>query len=1327
MESSSAPLTPGKNRKPCPSCSPVKYEGGTTYVCSSPVVIVQQMLPKAGHSSQRRIDVECTPGETKETAGISDDLQNKSKKSSKRGRPKLALRKGTKGIATMPPKLSSLSQPGNILNAVDLNESDDFRPSITTRSNKRRKLSDTDKAKIKIPYSDEVFSEASRSRKAGSDLTGSRNGKSQIGSSEISGLEPTRSKKASAEGESLDVPISRKERSRIGSSEIESSAIPLKVASLEIGCNSLEAGTPGLATNQVCGTESEWDVDGVHNSAKVTVESEPPLAKGDESTEEMKSCVICRQSVKSDNLQSHQRACLNRHFTRGANPADASAGVSDEVLARALQQTELMQSSPPLELVLCQICNLDLSGLNAHRQTQHVNTCMDKKETAVTVAVADSEAMERARKAVLDCPMCGKPLKTEASRKSHMNRCSKSCNVGQDHLSQLIEQQRREHEARLTAGQIPLTTRAQKTKNRGQSAKTKRTTKALDEDTQFALALSTSLVEEQQKQETQLLDQLESIDRLALGCKKLDKDIKKGRRKKGNSHIGEELPLLLKYTTEEIRKKIAERVAMVVTPGDSNHFNNTPPMSESDVTKRFSKNTDRQQSVFNGTERTNLSLWKKSCMNSDTADIYYVKELSPLVKVSTAHFDRLLAKMSALAGTGKTDKNSGNLSKVEDTEIGDEASSVDFVSTQTAVVLAELAAEEDESVLQSSPKCTSQNLTRISSSQSTADRDCKNQTSTSLVKSFNHASKKSQISKSAPGKNACSLDIEGATCLSELHSSGVEEVVKLGGDNYANGSDNNTSEEPEEEATSRADNCGVIKVAAQEGNSWGNESGNEFFDSKKTSFSFDASGFCPEDKSKVDPTIITQSLLSQLSFLVNNPIFSDIRLLTGDQKVVHAHRVILAARCPRLIQDLQQTSEDLHLEEFTCRAVLNVIKFIYAGEIVISRNCEEEIQLAQRFGVEELCDILQHRVGDKWEPNADADEDKTLEKEQVLDDLLNSLFDGSMGAVVQETNGENLEEGKDEEEMDSLYQFMSTQREKSSANKGDNSKKGQEYLGCTSIKQIGFHSAGQEIKVNKGVVLSLSSDISRPGIQRITEPLGKPNMKRLEEIVGDISCRSHTGSSEQRANQSSHSHRPEKDIYEYKAVEQSVTSNDDNEIEENKCRSRSSGCSAESDMGRGLKRVIVSHCDEDGAMETVCKRVKLDGPSSDGKSDLDLTSQVDLMDTSKSSSVTDLYDNDENHFDIVHSMLNELSPGEAEKYQPDWFKSSSSGSSEHAKSEKDDEDLKLQHDMNVGVAGDNLDEEERKSGDELIVIDVNAMEDINNEAKLLSSNSGLFY
>lgn len=37
-----------------------------------------------------------------------------------------------------------------------------------------------------------------------------------------------------------------------------------------------------------------------------------------------------------------------------------------------------------------------------------------QKEAATAVAVADAEALERARKAVLDCPMCGKPLKTDA-------------------------------------------------------------------------------------------------------------------------------------------------------------------------------------------------------------------------------------------------------------------------------------------------------------------------------------------------------------------------------------------------------------------------------------------------------------------------------------------------------------------------------------------------------------------------------------------------------------------------------------------------------------------------------------------------------------------------------------------------------------------------------------------------------------------------------------------------------------------------------------------------------------------------------------------------
>lgn len=171
---------------------------------------------------------------------------------------------------------------------------------------------------------------------------------------------------------------------------------------------------------------------------------------------------------------------------------------------------------------------------------------------------------------------------------------------------------------------------------------------------------------------------------------------------------------------------------------------------------------------------------------------------------------------------------------------------MDFASTQTAVVLAELAAEDDSSALPSSPNCSSQNLTHINSSQNIADRDCKGQMPTSLVKSFAHA-----ISKSAPERDVCLLDKGKGACVPEVQSSGVEDVVNQGPDNCADGSEHNIFEEPEEEATSSAENCGDIKAAAQEGYSKGDKRGREFFNSKKMCSPLDASGFCFEDQNKV--------------------------------------------------------------------------------------------------------------------------------------------------------------------------------------------------------------------------------------------------------------------------------------------------------------------------------------------------------------------------------------------------------------------------------------------------------------------------------------------
>ena len=45
-----------------------------------------------------------------------------------------------------------------------------------------------------------------------------------------------------------------------------------------------------------------------------------------------------------------------------------------------------------------------------------------------------------------------------------------------------------------------------------------------------------------------------------------------------------------------------------------------------------------------------------------------------------------------------------------------------------------------------------------------------------------------------------------------------------------------------------------------------------------------------------------EKLLESLRSLVNNPIYSDVQLITSDGQNLYAHKNLLSLRCPQLIQ-----------------------------------------------------------------------------------------------------------------------------------------------------------------------------------------------------------------------------------------------------------------------------------------------------------------------------------------------------------------------------------------------------------------------------------------
>ncbi|KAF3844136.1 hypothetical protein F7725_016184 [Dissostichus mawsoni] len=160
-------------------------------------------------------------------------------------------------------------------------------------------------------------------------------------------------------------------------------------------------------------------------------------------------------------------------------PPDPQDG--DEALALRLQQ-ELDREAAGVQsvdleeggLFFCQICHRDLSHMTPEGRTQHLNRCLDQSEESAPAPPPPPPG-------VPDCPICGKKFKSQKSRSAHLKRCSSDMGV-----------------APATGGN----------KRKGPSIpslrprkKSRKKTAPLDEDTLVALALSSSLLEQDRRSE----------------------------------------------------------------------------------------------------------------------------------------------------------------------------------------------------------------------------------------------------------------------------------------------------------------------------------------------------------------------------------------------------------------------------------------------------------------------------------------------------------------------------------------------------------------------------------------------------------------------------------------------------------------------------------------------------------------------------------------------------------------------------------------------------------------------------------------------------------
>ncbi|XP_061625421.1 structure-specific endonuclease subunit SLX4 isoform X1 [Phyllopteryx taeniolatus] len=242
---------------------------------------------------------------------------------------------------------------------------------------------------------------------------------------------------------------------------------------------------------------------------------------------------------------------------------------SDEAVAMRLQQqldreaTEVHSLDLAAEgLFFCHICHRALSHMTPEGRTQHINRCLDNSEHQIAAPPPPPPPL-----GVPDCPICGKKFKSHKSRCAHLKRCSAVMGVSPADLLQALQRQAEEmqHAATNTLSQTGGTKRKGVTKaRRAERKKPRKNTKLLDEDTMVALALSSSLLEQEREQLSVAKTEPITPDFSMAPVLKWRPNAGKGRGKKKKGPVPRPPPILLIQDADAALTRLQERVSALL-------------------------------------------------------------------------------------------------------------------------------------------------------------------------------------------------------------------------------------------------------------------------------------------------------------------------------------------------------------------------------------------------------------------------------------------------------------------------------------------------------------------------------------------------------------------------------------------------------------------------------------------------------------------------------------------------------------------------------------------------------------------------------------------